>query len=195
MKFLGLEIRRASDGIKSDTQLPVISRNAGNLLFNPNMSRSELMSNTTVSACVMLIADSIAQMTCNVYKKTESGRMRDDRPSLSYLLRKRPNFYDAPFTFKQTVTTDLLLDGNAFIFIGRNPDGSPKSLIPLPPEWVVIKFDDAGDVYYEYHYKGQIYKYTPDYVLHIPAYRFGTIRGVSPLAYSYHAARLVLTLD
>ena len=121
--------------------------------------------------------------------------MRDDRPSLSYLLRKRPNFYDAPFTFKQTVTTDLLLDGNAFIFIGRNPDGSPKSLIPLPPEWVVIKFDDAGDVYYEYHYKGQIYKYTPDYVLHIPAYRFGTIRGVSPLAYSYHAARLGLTLD
>ena len=195
MKFLGFEIRRASDGVKKDTQLPVISRSAGSLLFYPNMSRSELMTNTTVSACVMLIADSIAQMTCNVYKRTDNGRIRDDRPNLSYLLRKRPNYYDAPFTFKQTITTDLLLDGNAFIFTGRNPDGSPKSLIPLPPESVVIKFDDNGDVYYEYHYKGNIYKYSPDYILHIPAYRYGTIRGVSPLAYSYHAARLGLTLD
>ena len=195
MKFLGFEIRRASDGIKTDTQLPNDSRRAENLLFYPNMSRAELMTNTTVSACVMLIADSIAQMTVNVYKRTDNGRIRDDRPNLSYLLRKRPNFYDAPYTFKQTVTTDLLIDGNAFIFVGRNPDGSPKSLTPLVPEYVHIKFDDNGDVYYEYHYKGQIYKYSPDYVLHIPAYRYGTIRGVSPLAYSYHAARLGLTLD
>ena len=195
MKFLGFEIRRASDGIKTDSQLPNDSRRAENLLFYPNMSRAELMTNTTVSACVMLIADSIAQMTVNVYKRTDNGRIRDDRPNLSYLLRKRPNFYDAPYTFKQTVTTDLLIDGNAFIFVGRNPDGSPKSLTPLVPEYVHIKFDDNGDVYYEYHYKGQIYKYSPDYVLHIPAYRYGTIRGVSPLAYSYHAARLGLTLD
>ena len=196
MKILGLEIRRASDGVKKDTQLPVISRpEGGSLIFNPNMTRAELMTNTTVSACVMLIADSIAQMTCNVYRKTESGRIRDDRPNLSYLLRKRPNFYDAPFTFKQTILADLQLDGNAFIFTGRNPDGSPKSLYPLPPECVSIKFDDNGDVYYEYYFKGKIYKYSPDYILHIPAYRFGTIRGVSPLAYAYHAARLGLTLD
>ena len=195
MKFLGFEIRRASDGVKKDTQLPVISRSAGSLLYGPNMTREQLMQNTTVSACVMLIADSIAQMSCNVYKKTDSGRERDDRPNLSYLLRKRPNFYDAPFTFKNTVMTDLLLDGNAFIFVGRNPNGSPKSLTPLPPESVVIKFDDNGDVYYEYYYNGQIYKYSPDYLLHIPAYRYKTIRGMSPLAYADHAARLGLNLD
>lgn len=194
MKFLGLEIRKA--GTKKDNALPTISRPAGgSLLFYPNMSRGELMTNTTVSACVMLIADSIAQMTVNVYKRTDKGRIRDDRPTLSYLLRKRPNFYDAPFTFKQTLSTDLLLDGNAFIFIARNPDGSPKSLTPLPPERVRIRFDDNGDVYYEYNYQGTIYKYSPDYVLHIPAYRYGTIRGVSPLAYAFHAARLGLTLD
>jgi len=195
MKILGLEIRRASGGIKKDTQLPVISRSAGSLLYGPNMTREQLMQNTTVSACVMLIADSIAQMSCNVYKRTDNGRERDDRPNLSYLLRKRPNYFDAPFTFKNTVMTDLLLDGNAFIFVGRNPNGSPKSLTPLPPESVVIKFDDNGDVYYEYYYKGQIYKYSPDYLLHIPAYRYKTIRGMSPLAYADHAARLGLNLD
>lgn len=194
MKILGFEIRRA--GVQMDKQLPNVSRpERGSLLFGPSMSRAELMKNTTVSACTMLIADSIAQMSCNVYKKTDQGRIRDDRPNLSYLLRKRPNFYDAPFTFKQTITTDLLLEGNCFIFVAWNANGSPKSLTPLVPERVRICFDDNGDVYYEYNFGGKVYKYSPDNVLHIPAYRFGAIRGVSPLAYAYHAARLGLTLD
>ena len=79
MKFLGLEIRRASDGVKKDTQLPVISRSAGSLLFYPNMSRAELMTNTTVSACVMLIADSIAQMTCNVYTMSSHCKLGNEQ--------------------------------------------------------------------------------------------------------------------
>lgn len=195
MKVLGLEIRRAQSE-KIDKQLPEVSRYAnGSLLFSPRMSRFELLKNTTVSACTMLIADSVAQMSCNVYKKTDNGRVRDDRPNLSYLLRKQPNFYDAPFTFKQTVVMDLCLDGNSFIFVARNPDNSPKSLTPLEPERVKICFDDKGDVYYEYNFDGRTYKYRPDNILHIPAYRFGTIRGVSPLAYAFHAARLGLTLD
>jgi len=197
MKILGLEIRRTSGGVKTDTQLPDIPRKAtsGSLLFSPNMSRAALMKNTTVSACVMLIADSVAQMTMNVYKKTDKGRIRDDRPTLSYLLRKRPNFYDAPFTFKETITADLLLNGNAFIFVARNPDNSPKSLTPLPPEQVKICFDEKGDVFYEYTCNGGTFKYRPDNLLHIPAYRYGAIRGVSPLAYAFHAAKLGLTLD
>ena len=197
MKILGLEIRRTSGGVKTDTQLPDIPRKAtsGSLLFSPNMSRAALMKNTTVSACVMLIADSVAQMTMNVYKKTDKGRIRDDRPTLSYLLRKRPNFYDAPFTFKETITADLLLNGNAFIFVARNSDNSPKSLTPLPPEQVKIRFDEKGDVFYEYTCNGGTFKYRPDNLLHIPAYRYGAIRGVSPLAYAFHAAKLGLTLD
>ena len=195
MKVFGFEIRRAKVP-QMDKALPSVPRAAsGSLLYMPSMSRAELMSNTTVSACTMLIADSIAQMTVNVYKRTNEGRMRDDRPNLAYLLRKQPNFYDAPFTFKQTMMMDLLLDGNAFIFVARNPDNSPKILTPLPPNRVRICFDDNGDVYYEYNYGGNIYKYRPDNILHIPAYRYGTIRGMSPLAYAHHAARLGLTLD
>ncbi len=192
MKIFGLEIRKA--GVKEDKTLPSYSRPAGNNLYQ-NMTRRELMTNTTVSACVMLIADSIAQMSVNVYKRTDKGRIRDDKLSLSYLLHKQPNFYDAPYTFKQTIATDLLMNGNAFIFVGRNSDGTPKSLTPLQPELVSIRIDEKGNVYYEYTFEGHTYKYSPDYVLHIPAYRFGTIRGLSPLAYASHAARLGWTLD
>ena len=197
MKILGLEIRKAQK-LKTDTRLPSVPRQAssnGGLLFTPNMTRAELMQNTTVSACTMLIADSIAQMSVNVYKRTSAGRDRDDRPNLAYLLRKRPNYYDAPFTFKQIIMMDLLLNGNAFIFVARNPDNSPKSLTPLPPEKVSIRFDDDGNIYYEYRSSSGLYKYRPEHILHIPAYRYDSIRGVSPLGYAFHAAKLGLTLD
>ena len=166
------------------------------MLYWPQMSRAELMKNTTVSACVMLIAESVAQMTTNVYKKTGRGRVRDDAPNLAYLLRKRPNYYDAPFTFKQKIVSDLLLDGNAFLFVSRNFDFSPRELTPLEPERTAIRFDEKGNVYYEYQSQSDLYKYSPENILHIPAYRFGmTVRGESPLAYAFHAAKLGLTLD
>lgn len=192
MKLFGLEVRRIAD---ADTSLPNESRAAGYTNIYRAMTARELLSNTTVASCVSLIADSVALLSCNVYKKTAHGRERDDRPTLSYVLHKAPNFYDSPFTFKQTIMMHLLLKGNAFLFIARNFDYSVKSLTPLDPDLVDIKFDSAGDVYYEYRYNGKTYKYTTEHILHIPAYRYNTIRGLSPMEYANHAARLGLTLD
>lgn len=192
MKFLGLEIRKIKD---ADKDLPNVSRDAGyNNLFG-NMSTVDLLSNSTVAACSFLLADSIAQLSTHVYQRTDTGRRRDDRPSLAYLLQTAPNFYDTPFTFKQTIMLHLALKGNAFIYTGRNPDFSVKILIPLDPSLVDIKFDSSGDVYYEYHKNGKTFKYTTDYILHIPAYRYNTIRGMSPIEYANHCAKLGLSLD
>ncbi len=192
MKLFGLEIRRIKD---ADTTLPNESRAAGSFNYFSGMTVKQMLSNTTVASCVSLIADTIGMLSCNVYKKTGQGREKDTRPTLSYVLTKKPNFIDTPFIFKQTIMMHLLLRGNAFLFIGRNPDFSVKSLIPLDPDLVEIKFDSNGDVYYQYNYNGKSYKYTSDYILHIPAYRYNTIRGLSPMEYANHAARLGLTLD
>lgn len=191
MQLFGFEVRK----IKSDKDLPDVSRNAGHKRTFDSMSHLQLLENTSVASCSLLLADAIGQLSCHVYKRTRSGRERDDRPSLSYLLHTMPNFYDTPFTFKQTVMLHLALKGNAFIYTGRNPDFSVKSLIPLDPDKVDIKFDDKGDVYYEYNYNGKVYKYSPDYILHIPAYRYNTIRGFSPIEYAKLCVNLGIQLD
>lgn len=192
MKFLGLEIRKIND---ADKNLPNVSRDPGNYNFFGSMTTRELLTNTTVASCVSLIADSVALLSCHVYKKTGTGRQRDDRPSLAYCLQTKPNYYDTPFTFWQTTMLYLTLKGNSFWFVARNPDFSVKSLTPLNPDLVTIKFDEKGDIYYEYFKGGKIYKYLPENILHIPAYRLDTIRGLSPMEYAYHAARLGINLD
>lgn len=199
MKFLGLDIRRIKNNDKS---LPIPTSNytpdnviSGGLLWRVGMSPSQLLSNTTVLACTELIADSIAMLPCNVYKKTANGRERDDSPSISYVLRRSPNYLDTPFSFKQTILMHLLLEGNAFIFIDRWPDFNVKRLTPLYPSKVKNKFDDKGDVYYLYEYNGKTYKYNNDQILHIPAYKLGGVRGLSPIEYAHHAAKLGLDLD
>lgn len=177
-----------------DTSLPLAARTAGTRRWG-EMGAAQQMSNTTVSACVCLLADSIALLSCHVYKRTEDGRKRDDRPSLAYCLQVAPNYYDTPFSFFQTIGLHLTLRGNAFIFIERNPDYSVRSLTPLDPDCVDIKYDTDGEIYFEYRTRGGIYKYTTEHILHIPAYRYNTLRGLSPMEYANHAAHLGLTLD
>lgn len=194
MKLFNLEIRRIKNIMSlEEPDSYKLFENADN--FYRKLTTRELLSNTTVASCVSLIADSIASLSCHVYKRTTHGRERDNNSSLSYVLQKRPNDFDTPFTFFQTVGLHLTLKGNAFLFCKRNPDFSIKSLTPLDPDAVTIRFTEKGDLYYEYLYNGSLYKYLPSEILHIPAYRYNTLRGMSPIEYANHAARLGLTLD
>lgn len=192
MKLLGLEVRKLS---KADKDLPNQSRDAGQRYILSELSVKQQLMNNTVASCAFLLADTIGQLSCHVYKHDDYGRKRDTTSSLSYVLEKSPNFYDVPFTFKNTIVLHLALKGNAFIFIGRNSDYSVKSLTPLDPDLVDIKYDTQGDIYYEYRYNGKIYKYTSEHILHIPAYRYNTIRGLSPIQYAYLCVQLGVELE
>lgn len=196
MKLFGNREKRQ---IKSDTAKLPVDKNDVNtgtfFIYSPFMTMNEMLANTTVNACVSIIADSVASLSCNVYRKSDKGRVREENAPLFKLVRYAPNFDDTAFTFWQKIMQFLLLKGNAFIFVERNPDFSPRSLTVLDPDKVDIKRDDDGDVYYVYHVDGKDYKYNAYTILHIPAYRIKGLRGLSPLAYSTHAARLGLTLD
>ena len=73
MKIFGLEIRK----VKNSTNLvPISTQTYGGTWYNnPRLSTGELLANTTVTACVNLIAEEVAGHSCNVYKKTAKGRV------------------------------------------------------------------------------------------------------------------------
>lgn len=195
MKIFGLELRK----IKNDTSKMVYDEyhtNAQSILtLSPYMTRSQLLANSTVNACVRVISNAVAVLPLNIYQKTDEGRKQELNFSLAKLLKANPNPIDTTFTFKQSLMFNLLLCGNAFIFVERNSDFTPKALYNLDPENVKIKIDDQNDIYYIYHVNGKDYKYNSDCVLHIPALRANGVRGISPLGYSTHAAKLGLVLD
>ncbi len=191
MKLFGFEIKRAKpERIPAD--LSVSSRVWA---YSPRLTTGEILANATVASCVGIIADAVAILSCNVYRHTERGRERADGNPLSRLLRKSPDGMMTAFSFKQKIMMHLLVKGNAFIFVERDEAGNPLSLTALPPESVEIKKDEAGNVYYVYTVNGLAYKYTPYYILHIPARLYDSPRGISPLEYASHAARTGLALE
>ncbi len=195
MKIFGYELRK----IKNDTSKMVHDEYHVNtqsfLTLSPYMTRSQLLANSTVNACIRVISNAVAVLPLNIYQKTSAGRQQELNYSLAKLLKKNPNPIDTPFSFKQTLMFNLLLCGNAFIFVERNSDFTPKALYNLDPENVKIKINDKNELYYVYHVNGKDYKYNSDCVLHIPALRANGYRGISPLGYSTHAAKLGLVLD
>ncbi len=163
--------------------------------LSPYMTRSQLLANSTVNACIRVISNAVAVLPLNVYEKTKTGRRQENNFSLAQILKKNTNYYDTAFTFKQELMFNLLLCGNAFIFIERNSDYTPRALYNLDPVNVKIKKDTSGDLFYIYNCNGKTYYYNSSSVLHIPAMRTNSIRGTSPLGYSTHAAKLGLVLD
>lgn len=193
MKIFGIEIRK----IKNDTtRLPISQYTSGGMFyFSPRMTTAQLLANSTVNACVNIIADAVASLSLNVYRKGKNGREKVKNLPLADVLKRNPNYYDTAYTFKQQIMLHLLLKGNAFIFVERNPDYSVRALYPLDPDAVEICMDDKKDVYYKYTVDGKQFRYNATAILHIPAIRYNRLRGLSPMEYSTHSAKTGLELE
>lgn len=193
MKIFGIEIRK----IKNDTTRVPLSRytSGGMFYFSPRMTTAQLLANSTVNACVNIIADAVASLSLNVYKKGKNGREKVEKLPLAKVLKRNPNYNDTAYSFKQQIMLHLLLRGNAFIFIERNPDYSVRALYPLDPDTVEICIDEKKDVYYKLTVDGMQYKYNTTAILHIPAIRYNRLRGLSPMEYSTHSAKTGLELE
>jgi len=87
----------------------------------------------TVYACVNILANSVAKLPFQTFKRTSSGRARDKNHAVAKVLESRPNPYQSPFKFKHLVETHRNTWGNAYININWGVDGRPKELWLLNP--------------------------------------------------------------
>lgn len=198
MKLFGLEIRKSEKPkVKNDTQAFPFSGYDGSPLFvySPRMTVSQMLANTTLASCVYIISDAVASLSFSVYRDKDGSREKAPDLPLYHLLSRRPNEIDLPFTFKKKILLHLLLKGNAFVFVERNRNYEPVALYALDPDKVEIKKTEEGEVYYIYNTTGGRYKYNRETILHIPAIRYNTLRGFSPIEYATHAAKTGLELD
>ncbi|MED1419025.1 phage portal protein [Bacillus smithii] len=87
----------------------------------------------TVYACVNILANSVAKLPFQVFKRSSRGRERDPNHRVAKLLEERPNPYQNPFKFKHLIETHRNLWGNAYININWGWDGWPTELWLLNP--------------------------------------------------------------
>jgi HK97 family phage portal protein len=110
---------------------------------------TDVLTYSTVYACVSLIASDISKMRLRLVQLDTNGIWREaENPAYSPVLRK-PNHYQTRIKFVEWWITSKLLNGNAYILKERDGRGVVRALYVLDPTKVTPLVSDTGDVFYQ----------------------------------------------
>lgn len=98
------------------------------------------MSVAAMQNCVTLLAESLAQMPLELYRRLDGAGNREiarDHP-LWRVLAVAPNPWQTPFEFREFGQVAAGLGGNAYSLIDRNGAGQVTALYPMRPERIEV---------------------------------------------------------
>jgi len=115
-----------------------------------NVSYNTSLTYAYVWSAVSMIASDIASLPLNVRTVEDNGDSEIAKGSQTqWLLNEEPNELMDALTFRETLTSHVLLWGNGYAAIERDGSQRPLRLIPMLPDRTEVKFDDEGKMYYE----------------------------------------------
>ncbi|WFM72953.1 phage portal protein [Halomonas sp. CKK8] len=146
-------------------------------------------------ACVTLLAESVAQLPCELYRRDDNGgRARAVDHPLYDLIHSQPNRKDTSFEYYEQGMGALTLEGNEFSLIDRDGAGYPRELIPVHPKKVrVLKGPDGMPYYQLLEHADEI---VPMRMMHhVKAFSIDGFVGLSPIATNADAIGLALATE
>lgn len=167
-------------------------RSQSNIEVTPDTA----MKLSAVYACIRVIAEAIASIPLQFYKRSKGGKEIADTHDLYYLLHDQPNQNQTSFEFREMLAAHLLLRGNAYSYIEKN-DAWVTALYPLnPAKMQVEKRGDFEQPQYRYTFdNGSQTIYPAEYIWHIPGLSFDGLVGISPISYARDVIGLGLSGD
>jgi len=132
-----------------------------------------------VWACITLIADTISTLPVDAFVKRD-GVTFPYRPKPTWVTQ--PDFELASTAFWQQCLISLLLDGNAFVRVFRDPNtGDVLNLMTLDPMKVTVNRTAVGQKRFTYEGEGK--SLDSNQILHITGSLLmpGQVRAVSPV--------------
>lgn len=138
-----------------------------------------------VYACVKVIAEDIASLPLDIYKRLDSPKgAREKAPDhpLQDVIHDQPNPFQTAFEWREMMMGHLLLRGNAYSRIIDGPRGFVHYLMPLNPDRVEPKLfpDGSGRVYYEYVNPQGFKEIIPDeFMFHVRGISSDGLKGLS----------------
>lgn len=99
---------------------------------------------TAVLACLRVLAEGVAQVPLNVYRRRKGGGadVAHDHP-LYWQLHRRPNHWQTSFEFRENMMIQAGLAGNFYAFKNK-VRGIPREIIPFMPGSVQERWSDKG---------------------------------------------------
>jgi HK97 family phage portal protein len=157
--------------------------NYGSMGYN---NRNAMML-STVYRCVQVISDSIASIPIEVLN-TKTKKKFTSHPTFN-LLNKEPNSIMSRFTFTKLITSQLLLNGNAYAYIRRDSNGNVTELVYIPSDYVTVIYPNYLTPP-TYSVVGFDTVLEQDQILHFLNYSVDGVNGISTLT----NAKLTLNL-
>lgn len=89
---------------------------------------------------VNLLSGDVGKLPLFIYKREQEGKVRAPEHAGYRLLRWKPSDLMTSKVWKQTCMGHMLTKGNAYTYIYRNGDGSPREFLMLDPEatWPIL---------------------------------------------------------
>lgn len=135
-----------------------------------------------VYACVAAISETVATLPLHLYRDTDGTREKARSHPLYRVIHDQPNPEQTSMEFRELMTAQVLLTGNAFARIVRGSDGQVRELWPLSDVSVLRLNNDR--LAYEYtDRRGVVHRLLDHEVLHL-RHRIGPdgVLGLSPIA-------------
>ncbi len=140
------------------------------------------LSFASVYASVQAVADDMAAMPLQVFKRTDEKRERVREHAVDYVLTKRANKNMSPFTWKKLVLTDLLTYGNHYSLIAFGSDGQVQELIPLNASATdVFQDSNTGKLFYRTTRNNETVDFLDYEIFHVKGMSTDGIKGISPI--------------
>ena len=152
---------------------------------------------TAMLACCRAVAEGIAQCGFKLQRPRTNGsgseQARDH--ALFRILHRRPNGWQTAFEFWETLVFHLMMVGNAFVYVSRNPRGDVLELIVIEPGKVTVHqradmslvYDVTGD-------DGQIRRFNKE-IWHLRGPSWNGWMGMETVKLAREALGLALALE
>lgn len=144
------------------------------------VSERSSMTASAVYGCVMLIAKTIGSLPLKVYRRKANGDSIEVPDTLPYyLLHDEPNPAMTSCAWREFLTANVLLGGNAYAAIGRNQANQVIDLFPIPSSAVTPERVDGRNRYHVRVGDGAIEIIDQSDMIHVPGLGFDGVKGLS----------------
>lgn len=169
-----------------------------------HVNQASAMQVSTVYACVSYIAYDMAKLGAGLFRGQRKGaRQRAGDHYLDGLLQ-RPNNWMTGFEFIGMEQTSLLLRGNGYAVILRDPRGKPTQLVPINPDRVALWEGPDGSLFYMVTRAGLHELYVlrdepllipAEDMLHLKGLTMNGLLGLSPISMAREAIGLAIAQE
>lgn len=148
---------------------------------------------SAVWAAVRIIAETIGSLPFHLYEKAPDGRREATNHPLHRVLTKRPNQYQTPVEFWESIALNLVISGNAYAIIQRSGNRI-VGLLPVSSSQIETELLADGTVVHKYISGSDVKVYSSESMWHVKLFGNGIV-GLSPLSYSRQSVGIAIATD